>query len=71
LGDLDALKNGKIAAADIDVYFEEPPRSGLLKELISLENVVATSHIGATTYEAMKANTMIIVDKIIRFFKKN
>jgi len=68
---LDALKNGKIAAADIDVYFEEPPRSELLKELISLENVVAASHIGATTYEAMKSNTMIIVDKIIRFFKKN
>ena len=66
-----ALKSGKIATAGIDVYSEESSRSELMKELISLENAVATPHIGATTYETMKANTMIIVDKIIRFFKKN
>ncbi|MGQ4833480.1 MAG: D-2-hydroxyacid dehydrogenase [Candidatus Asgardarchaeia archaeon] len=67
---LEALKNGTIAGAGLDVYSEEPPKSDLLKELISLDNVVATPHIGATTEEAIKANTRIVVDKIISFFKK-
>ena len=67
---LDALKSGKIAGAGLDVYSEEPPKSEILKELISLDNVVATPHIGATTEEAIKANTRIVVDKIISFFER-
>ena len=47
----DALKNGQIAAAGIDVFAEEPCTDSPLFEL---ENVVATPHLGASTDEAQE-----------------
>jgi len=46
----DALKNGKIAAAAVDVFESEPP--GKDNKLLSLDNVILTPHIGASTKEA-------------------
>src|SRR5258707_661288 len=45
-----AIKDGKIAGAGIDVYNEEPPEAG--NPLIGLKNVVHTPHLGASTVEA-------------------
>ncbi|MDR7300777.1 phosphoglycerate dehydrogenase [Haloactinomyces albus] len=45
----DALRNGHIGGAGIDVYRTEPTTSSPLFEL---ENVVATPHLGASTVEA-------------------
>jgi D-3-phosphoglycerate dehydrogenase len=46
---LDALNEGAVAGAAVDVYSEEPPESDYLHELIAHDDVVATPHIAATT----------------------
>jgi D-3-phosphoglycerate dehydrogenase len=47
----DALKTGRIAAAGLDVFTQEPCTDSPLFEL---ENVVATPHLGASTDEAQE-----------------
>ncbi len=49
---LENLKNGKIGLAAIDVYSVEPPKTAVLKELISQDKLVVTPHLGANTFEA-------------------
>jgi D-3-phosphoglycerate dehydrogenase len=63
----DALQEGHVAAAALDVYSEEPPTGDLLRDLVELPQVVATPHIGAGTTEA-KAR---IGDEIIKKVKKH
>jgi glyoxylate reductase/D-3-phosphoglycerate dehydrogenase len=45
-----ALREGKIAAAGLDVLEEEPTRAD--NPLLEMENVVVTPHMAGTTYEA-------------------
>lgn len=45
----DALRDGRIRAAGIDVFEHEPPAAS---PLLGLDNVVATPHLGAATAEA-------------------
>jgi len=65
---LDALRSGKICAAALDVYEVEPPQNF---ELIKMPNVVCTPHIGAQTFEAQKKASVILAEKIIRFFRSS
>ena len=58
----DALKNGRIAAAGLDVFATEPCTDSPLFEL---ENVVATPHLGASTDEAQE-KAGIAVAKSVR-----
>lgn len=46
----EAIRNGQVAGAAIDVYEEEPP--GADHPLIGLENVIHTPHLGASTTDA-------------------
>jgi len=59
----EAIKQGKVAGAAIDVFEKEPiaPESELLK----LDNVVVTPHLGASTEEA-QVNVAIEVAQIVR-----
>ncbi len=61
---LKALKEGKVAGAGMDVFETEPPTSDVEKEILSLPNVVATPHIGASTKEAQKRVGKEIVNRI-------
>jgi len=62
---LAALNSGKVRAAGIDVYENEPtPNAELLKH----ENVSVSPHIGASTLEAQRRVGLAVADKVIAFF---
>ena len=65
---LDALNNGKVAAAGIDVY-ENEPAGDAQKALINHPNVSVTPHIGASTNEAQERVGTEIAQKIIDCLK--
>ncbi|MBU5299006.1 D-2-hydroxyacid dehydrogenase [Clostridium sporogenes] len=62
---LKALNNGKVTAAALDVFENEPKPK---KELISHERVSVTPHIGASTKEAQMRIGEEIVDILDNFF---
>lgn len=65
-----SLVNGHLGGAGIDVFTEEPPfDNSSLQKLVSLPNVVSTPHIGAQTWEASRANSMIIAEKLMALMK--
>ena len=50
-----ALENGKLTGAAVDVYPEEPRKNGdFYTELKGLNNVILTPHVGGSTEEAQK-----------------
>lgn len=59
---VEALKNGEIAAAGLDVYEFEPKLSSGLAEL---PNVVLTPHTASATYEARNAMSRMAAENII------
>ena len=63
---IEALKNGKIAAAGLDVFEFEPQIS---EDLIRLPNVVLTPHIASATIETRGAMSRIAAENIIAVFE--
>jgi D-3-phosphoglycerate dehydrogenase / 2-oxoglutarate reductase len=62
----EALTNGKVAAAALDVFAEEPPTDW---KLLKLDNVIASPHIGAATKEAQGRVGAEVAEKLINFAK--
>ena len=62
----DALKNGKIAGAGIDVFENEPPKDS---PLLKLDNVILTPHIGANTKEGQIRAGTVCAEQIIKVLK--
>src|SRR4029077_1237328 len=56
-----ALGEGRIAGAALDVFEREPE---VTKELLELENVVLTPHVGSATVETREAMGMLCVDAL-------
>ncbi len=63
----EALTNGKVAGAALDVYAEEPPTDW---KLAKLDNVICSPHIGAATKEAQGRVGAEVADKLIEFARK-
>jgi D-3-phosphoglycerate dehydrogenase len=61
---LEALEQGRLAGAAIDVYEQEPPHERALAEH---PRVIATPHIGASTREAQVVVAEMIADQVGRF----
>jgi D-3-phosphoglycerate dehydrogenase len=63
----DALVSGKVAAAALDVFVEEPTKN---TELISLDNVICTPHLGASTDEAQTNVAIAVAEQIVAYLLK-
>jgi D-3-phosphoglycerate dehydrogenase len=61
------LKSGKIAAAGLDVFAEEPPAKD--NPLFKLDNVALSPHVGFNTVEAARRCTDICIDNVAKFLE--
>jgi D-3-phosphoglycerate dehydrogenase len=61
-----ALKQGHVAAAALDVFNEEPLKSSPLQ---TMENVILTPHIGGQTHEAQEAVGVQIAQQVREYLK--
>ncbi|MGV6873068.1 phosphoglycerate dehydrogenase [Pseudochelatococcus sp. B33] len=64
---LDALKQGKLAGAGLDVYLSESDRSfaDVTAELIALPNVAATPHSAASSLEGLARTNMVAAQSVV------
>lgn len=62
-----ALRDGTIAAAGLDVLVDEPPKED--NELMKMDNVFISSHMGAASLESELRSQIFIADNIEKFLK--
>lgn len=60
-----AIVEGRVAGAALDVFEEEPPRPD--QPLLSLDEVVVTPHLGASTREAQEGVAVIVAEQMRDF----
>jgi D-3-phosphoglycerate dehydrogenase len=60
----EALTSGKVAAAAFDVFEKEPPEN---HPLMTLDNFIATPHLGASTKEAQENVATAVAEQIVDY----
>lgn len=63
---VEALQRGRLAAAGIDVYVQEPPPAD--HPYRRLPNVVCTPHLAASTHEAQERAAREVAERLVAFF---
>jgi phosphoglycerate dehydrogenase-like enzyme len=61
---VEALREGKVAGAALDVFEEEPLDPG--DALASMDNVILTPHFGASSLEAMRRMAVQVADGVLK-----
>lgn len=64
-----AVKSGKVAGAGVDVFPEEPKTNAdpFVSELIGLDNVILTPHIGGSTEEAQHGIGEYVPERLLEY----
>jgi len=62
-----ALKNGRLAAAGLDVFDQEPLPPG--DPLLALPNVVLSPHNSGMTPEAIRRGNEMVVENVVAFLE--
>lgn len=63
---IEALSSGRLAGAALDVFEEEPC---VPAELLALDNVVVSPHMGSRTEEAREAMGRLVIDNLVAHFE--
>ena len=66
---VNAIKNGKIHGAGVDVFPEEPKTNNdpFVSELMGLDNVILTPHIGGSTEEAQQGIGTYVPERLLEY----
>lgn len=60
----DALTDGKVAGAALDVFEQEPPENS---PLLKFDNVITTPHLGASTKEAQENVAIAVAEQVVDY----
>lgn len=64
----DALRQGKVAGAALDVFVDEPPPAN--HPLLQMDQVITTPHLGASTDEAQLNVATAVVEQVIDYLAR-